>query len=113
MSKIIFNFGNKTIEKDMNDIKSEKDVKNAFSEVMSKENTMQKVRDESYLIKLFDNFRLGNIDKWDLYPYAEKLIKEKRITLKRVKQIAWMTCKIPSNVVDDRIEYMKILDNQL
>lgn len=113
MSKIIFNFGNKTIEKDMNDFKSKKDVKNAFSEVMKKENIMQKVRDESYLIKLFDNFRLGNIDKWDLYPYAAKLIKEKRITLKRVKQIAWMTCKIPPNVVDDRIEYMKILDNQL
>jgi len=80
---------------------------------MSKENTMQKVRDEGYLIKLFDDFRLGNIDKWDVYPYAEKLIKEKRITLKRVKEIAYLTCKIPPNVVDDRIEYMKILDNQL
>ena len=57
MSKIIFNFGNKTIEKDMNDFKSEKDVKNAFSEVMSKENTMQKVRDEGYLIKMFDDFK--------------------------------------------------------
>jgi len=113
MSKIIFNFGNKTIEKDMNDIKSEKDVKNAFSEVMKKENIMQKVRDESYLIKMFDDFRLGYINKFEVYPYALKLIKQKRITLKRVKEIAYLTCKIPPNVVDDRIKYMKILDNQL
>jgi len=42
MSKIIFMSGNKTIEKDMNDIKSEKDVKNAFSEVMKKEKKVKK-----------------------------------------------------------------------
>ncbi len=42
MSKIIFNFGNKTIEKDMNDFKSKKDVKNAFSEVMKKEKKVKK-----------------------------------------------------------------------
>jgi hypothetical protein len=74
---------------------------------------MKKVSDESYLIKMFDDFRLGYINKFEVYPSALKLIKEKRITLKRVKQIAWMTCKIPSNVVDDRIQYMQILENQL
>ena len=42
MSKIIFNFGNKTIEKDINDIKSEKDVKNSFLEVMKKEKKVKK-----------------------------------------------------------------------
>ena len=62
---------------------------------------------------MFDDFRLGYINKFEVYPSALKLIKEKRITLKRVKQIAWMTCKIPSNVVDDRIQYMQILENQL
>tara|TARA_R110002050_G_scaffold107278_1_gene217660 strand:+ start:476 stop:748 length:273 start_codon:yes stop_codon:yes gene_type:complete len=45
MSKIIFNFGNKTIEKDMNDIKSKKDVKNAFSEVMKKEKKVKKEKE--------------------------------------------------------------------
>jgi len=42
MSKIIFSYGNKTIEKDMNDIKTEKDVKNAFIGLVKKDKKLKK-----------------------------------------------------------------------
>lgn len=71
--------------------------------------TMQAIRDEGDMINLFDNYHNGYVDKYQVYPSALKLINENRITLKRLKEIAWMTCRIPSKVVDDRLLYIKLL----
>ena len=81
---------------------------------MNTENSvMQCIEDEGYLIKLFDDFLNGYVTKFEVYPSALKLIEEDRISLQRVKEIARFTCKIPQNVVDDRLAYMTILKKDL
>lgn len=74
---------------------------------------MNCIEDEGYLIKLFDDYLNGYVTKFEVYPSALKLIEEDRISLQRVKEIAWYTCKIPQNVVDDRLAYMTILKKDL
>ena len=79
----------------------------------TEKSVMQCIEDEGYLIKLFDDFLNGYVTKFEVYPSALKLIEEDRISLQRVKEIAWYTCKIPQNVVDDRLAYMTILKKDL
>ena len=64
MSKIIFSYGNKTIEKDINDIKTEKDVKNSFLGLVKKdketafyewERNLKDDDDIEYYKELFEN----------------------------------------------------------
>jgi hypothetical protein len=79
----------------------------------TKQSVMNCIEDEGYMIKMFDDFLNGYVNKFEVYPSALKLIEENRISLQRVKEIAWHTCRIPQDVVDDRLAYMTILKKDL
>ena len=55
---------------------------------------------------MFEAFEKGALTKWEVYPAAMQMIADKVITIEDVKEIANKVCKIPSTVVDDRINYI-------
>lgn len=61
---------------------------------------------------MFDALEKGALTKWEVYPAAMQMIADKVITIEDVKEIANKVCKIPSTVVDDRINYMTLLKGE-